>query len=383
LIESKNDWKLPLYKIFTDDEDLSQITKIVKRGTYWAMGPEIEELENAIKNYVGCEYCLTLNSGTSALHAALLAYGFGPEDEIIVPSFTFISTVNSVRFVNSNPIFADIEDETFGLDPTSTSEKISARTKAIIPMDYGGLSCKIFEIQEIANNNNLVVIEDAAEALGATIKGKKAGTVSETAIYSFCGNKVLTTGEGGAVVTNSKEIYEKIKLIRSHGRLEKTSYFDDPSASNYIALGYNWRMSSITAALGISQLTKLEKIIKMRQEIANYISSRLSKCPKIRTPSSPDGYDHIYQMYTIRLPDKTTRDKLHSHLTEKRIFSKVYFEPIHLNPFYKEKYDFRQNLLPKTEKISNEVLTLPIYPNMTSEEKVYLVSNVLDFFESN
>ncbi|TAK26787.1 MAG: DegT/DnrJ/EryC1/StrS family aminotransferase, partial [Nitrosarchaeum sp.] len=253
--ENKNiKWKLPLYKIFTDDEDLNLITKIIKRGTDWAIGPEIEEFENSLRNYVGVDYCVTLNSGTSALHATFLAYGFGKGDEIIVPSFSFISTANAVLFVEANPKFTDIEEQTFGLNAIAIADNITKKTKAIVPMDYGGLSCNILDIQKVSRENELVLIEDAAEALGSTIKGAKVGSIADSSIFSFCGNKVLTTGEGGAVVTNSKEIFEKIKLIRSHGRFEKKSaYFDDVSMPQYNQLGYNWRMSSITAGLGISQ----------------------------------------------------------------------------------------------------------------------------------
>ena len=172
-------WKIPLYKIYTDDEDLNLITKIIKRGNNWAIGPEIEEFENAVKNYVGVDYCLTLNSGTSALHAAFLAYGFGPGNEIIVPSFSFISTANSVSFVGANPVFGDIEESTLGLDPNLLSQLISQKTKAIVPMDYGGISCKINEIQEVAKNNELLLIEDSAEALGASINGKKVGSIAD------------------------------------------------------------------------------------------------------------------------------------------------------------------------------------------------------------
>ncbi|TLX95473.1 MAG: DegT/DnrJ/EryC1/StrS family aminotransferase, partial [Thaumarchaeota archaeon] len=150
-----DDWIIPLYKIYTDDEDVNLITKIIKRGTKWAIGPEIDELENMIKNFVGVDYCAVLNSGTSALHAIFLAYGLGKGDEIIVPSFSFISTANSVLFVGAQPNFADIEDATFGLDPTLISNKITSNTKAIVPMDYGGLSCKILEIQQVAKHNNL------------------------------------------------------------------------------------------------------------------------------------------------------------------------------------------------------------------------------------
>jgi len=380
--KSSENWIIPLYKIYTDDEDVNLITKIIRRGNNWALGPEIEQFEHSISNYIGCDYCATLNSGTSALHAAFLAYDIGSNDEIIVPSFSFIATSNSVLFVNAKPVFADIEVTTFGLDPNSILEKISSNTKAIVPMDYGGSSCKIFEIKKIADEKKLFLIEDAAESLGATINNKKVGSVSDSSIFSFCGNKVLTTGEGGAFVTNSKQIYEKVKLIRSHGRQNNVDYFNNPSDSKYVELGYNWRMSTITAGLGISQLAKLDKIIAKRQENAKYLSSRLSKFSQIQTPHVPHGYSHIYQMYVIRLENQEIRDKLHDFLLKKKIFSKVYFHPIHLTDFYKKKFGYKENSLPITERISQQVLTLPLYPNMENEEKQYLLESIGEFFEN-
>ena len=375
------EWKIPLYKIYTDDEDLNLITKIIKRGNKWAIGPEVEQFEDAIKNYVGCDYCLTLNSGTSALHASFLAYELGKGDEIVVPSFTFISTVNSVLFVDAKPTFAEIEEANLGLDPELIQKKISGNTKAIIPMDYGGLPCKIFEIKEQIEDTELILIEDAAEALGSSVKGTKVGSNADLSIFSFCGNKVLTTGEGGAITTNSKEIYERIKLIRSHGRIDKINYFNNPHESSFQGVGYNWRLSTITACLGITQLEKLDKIVKMRQEHANFLSERLSKHPQIQVPKASAEYTHIYQMYTIRLPNKIIRDKLHSHLLADGIFSKVYFYPIHLTDFYKNKFGTKSGMLPVTEKIADQVLTLPIYPNMTAEEKNLLIGSIDMFFE--
>ena len=375
------DWKIPMYKIYTDDEDVNLITNIIKRGNGWAMGPEIEEFESQIKKFVGCDYCITLNSGTSALHATNLAYGLGKGDEVIIPSFSFISTANSVLFVDASPVFADIEEENYGLDPNDVERKITEKTKAIIPMDYAGQSCKIFEIKDIAKENKLILIEDAAEALGSSVKGNKVGSVSDTSIFSFCGNKVLTTGEGGAVVTNSKDIYEKVKTIRSHGRMDTTSYFNNPSSSNYSMLGYNWRMSSITASLGISQLQKLDKIISMRKRNAETLSKHLSKHSEIQVPDLPEGYDHIYQMYSIRLKDKKTRNDLKKYLLNLKIFCKVYFDPIHKMQFYKNMNNTEISL-PITEKISDEILTLPLYPNMTHEEMNYLVDSIDSFFEA-
>jgi len=315
------------------------------------------------------------------LHATFLAYGLSSNDEIIVPSFSFIATANAVLFVNGIPKFADIEPDAYGLDPDSVSEKITPSTKAIVPMDYGGMSCKIFENKQVAKDNKLLLIEDAAEGLGSSINGKKIGTISDAAIFSFCGNKVLTTGEGGAVVTNSREIYEKLKLLRSHGRVDKINYFENPEESEYVGIGYNWRMSALTASLGISQIMKLDKIIKMRQDNAKYLSSRLEKYDEIEIPKPPLGYEHIYQMYTIKLRNKKIRDSLQRYLRNKKIFSKVYFEPIHLKSFYKKNFGTTEGLLPVTEELSKRVLTIPLYPNMTNEEKKYLVDSISEFLE--
>tara|TARA_Y100000590_G_scaffold173430_2_gene198312 strand:+ start:6847 stop:7986 length:1140 start_codon:yes stop_codon:yes gene_type:complete len=375
-----SDWILPLYKIYSDDEDVNLVTKIIRRGTYWAIGPEIEEFENALKNYLGVDYCVAMNSGTSALHASLLSYNIKDNDEVIVPSFSFISTANSVLFVKANPIFADIEKQNYGLDPSDIKKKISPKTKMIMPMDFGGLSCKINEIKQITDEKNLILLEDGAESLGSSVNKKKTGAISDATIFSFCGNKVITTGEGGAVATNSKEVYDKINLIRSHGRQDNSNYFNNPEVSQYVDVGFNWRMSSITAALGISQLQKLDKLIKMRQEHANYITNRISKHREIKPPFSNNEYENIFQMYTITLKDKSMRDNLHKFLLGKKIFCKIYFSPIHLTEYY-QKILVNNFSLPNTEEISNLVLTLPLFPNMTYEEKEYLITSIDEFFE--
>ena len=375
------EWKIPLYKIFTDDEDVELVNKVIKRGKYWAIGPEIEEFENALCNYVGSDYCVAVNSGTSALHAALLSYGIGRNDEVIVPSFSFISTANSILFVNAKPVFAEIEEENFGLDPNLVENKITEKTKAIMPMDYAGQSCKIFELMEITKKHDLVLIEDAAEGLGSSINGSSVGSVSDCAIFSFTGNKVMTTGEGGAVVTNSKEICEKIKLIRSHGRIDSVNYFQNPELSTYVNVGYNWRIPTMSAALGLSQLSKLPKIIKMRKDNAQYLSSHLSKHKEIQIPSPKSKSDHIYQMYSILLETKILRDGLHSFLTSNGIFSKIYFSPIQLTKFYMDKFKTHQGMLPVTENLSERILTLPMFPSMTNEEKKLIVDTIDRFFE--
>ena len=376
-----NEWKVPLYKIFTDDEDIRLVNQVISRGTQWAIGPEIEKFENEIANHIGTKYCVSYNSGTSGLHAVMQAYGIGKGDEVIVPSFSFISTANSVLFVNAKPIFSDIEEENFGLDPSLLEDHITQNTKAIMPMDYAGQSCKILEIKEIAKKHDLLLIEDAAESLGCTIGGVKVGKQADCAIFSFTGNKVMTTGEGGAVTTDSKEIYEKLKLIRSHGRIDSKNYFENPNVSDYVNVGYNWRMPTISAALGLAQLSKLDKIIKMRKSNAEFLSSYLSKYEQIEVPKAKSGSDHIFQMYTIKLKTKELRDGLHEFLIKKRVFSKIYFSPIHLTKFYIQKFNTHKGMLPITEDISERILTLPMYPNMTNEEKKLIVESVVEFLE--
>ena len=242
---------------------------------------------------------------------------------------------------------------------------------------YGNMP-EMDRILSISKEHKISVIEDAAESIGSKIKGMKVGTVADSANFSFCGNKVLTTGEGGAVITNDKTVFKKIKLIRSHGRQDSINYFDNPSQPEYIETGYNWRMSSITAALGIAQLSKLDKIIDKRREIANKIITNLAKFPEIITPKPPKDSFHIFQMFTVRLPNRKRRDELHNFLTSKKIFSKVYFEPIHKTSFYSKNNKLE---LPKTEQISGQVLTLPLYPNMTKDEIEYLINSISEFFE--
>ena len=261
-------WKIPLYKIDWDKEDVRTVTNVIKRGMDWAIGPEIEEFEQSLANYHDSKYCVVFNSGTSAGHAALLSLNLKPSSEVIVPSFTFIATANWPLMVGTKPIFSEIEEETLGMDPSYLNSIISKKTKVIMPIHYGGMPCKIIEIKKFAEQHKLTLIEDSAESIGSTIGNKKAGSFGDMSILSFAGNKVLTTGEGGAVIVNSKKIYEKLKLIRSHGRQINSNYFQTNEVPNYVSLGYNWRMSSMTAALGISQLSKLDKLISKRRKNA-------------------------------------------------------------------------------------------------------------------
>ena len=376
-------WRIPLYKIYWDEDDVERVSEVIRQGMFWAIGPNIEKFERMVAERIGKKYAVAFNSGTSALHAILLAYGIKQGDEVIVPSFTFIATANSVLFVGAEPVFADIEEDTYGLDPEDVKKKITDRTKVVMPIHYGGLPCHIRELKEIAEDYKLLLIEDAAESIGAKVDGKPVGSFGDAAMFSFCGNKVITTGEGGMIATDQRDIYEKLKLIRSHGRLEKEGYFTSIKTMDYVTLGYNWRMSNITAALGISQLKKLDKLIAMRRENAAYMSKRLSNISRVEPSNPPNGYFHVYQMYTIKVKNgKEARDGLKSYLAEKGVGTKVYFSPVHLTGFYRKRCGFRGGELPVTEELSKQVLTLPMYASLTTDEMNFIVDHVKDFMEN-
>lgn len=368
---------VPLFKIYWDDEDIQLVTKTIQKGSYWAIGPMIDEFEQRIADYIGQKYCVTFNSGTSALHALLLSCGISTGDEVIVPSFTFISTANSPIFVKAKPVFADIERTTFGLDPESVVEKITQKTRAIIPVHYGGCPCQIRELREIADDHDLLLLEDVAESMGAQINGKMVGTFGDASMFSFCQNKIIATGEGGAITTDSKEIYEKLKLMRSHGREDCANYFATSDYLEYVTLGFNFRISEITAALGVAQIKKIASIISMRQKNAQYFSNGLTQIPFIHVPEFPPEYSSVYQLFTIVVKgNRTQRDELIRQLGQHNIASKVYFYPIHLTRFYRDTYGYAPGLLPVTEDVSDAVLTLPMYPSLSHEEMDYVIDSL-------
>ncbi len=260
--------QVPLFQIFWNDDDIDRIRDVIRRGMFWTTGPDVERFERAIGDYIGVKYCTTFNSGTSALHAGLLANRIHAGDEVIVPSFTFIATANAPLMVGAKPIFADIKREDLGLDPEDVQEKITRNTRAILPVHYGGCPCSIEALREIATDHNLLLFEDAAEAFGARVRGTGVGTFGDLAMFSFCQNKIITTGEGGAIVTDSKDLDERLRLIRSHGRQEQGNYFSSTECGDYVALGFNFRMPDILACLGLSQLESVDKIIEMRRRCA-------------------------------------------------------------------------------------------------------------------
>ncbi len=371
---------IPFFKNCRDAREVELVTKVIERGMYWANGPEIATFEQTLADFSGRRYALAFNTGTAALHAVLEIIGVR-DHEVIVPSYTFIATANAVLMAGGKPIFADIERDTFGLNPHDVATKITPRTKALMPVHYGGCACRITELHEIAEAHGLALIEDAAESLGARHQGAMVGTFGVAAMFSFTPTKVISTGEGGALVTDSHELYEKLKLFRSHGRAESEDYFSSTAHMDYITMGYNYRMPTICAALGLAQMEKLDRITEARRRIAARYDRRLGALEGLRIPKVPADCHHIYQMYALLVEEgRQARGDLQAHLKRKGITAKVYFEPVHRTEFYRQKLGYHDHL-PVTEAMAERTLSLPVFPDLGEEDQEYIIDCIEDYVE--
>jgi dTDP-4-amino-4,6-dideoxygalactose transaminase len=344
---------IPIAKPQLDEAEIEAVSDVLRSGII-AEGPRVAEFEQAFAEYTGTEYAVAVNSGTAALHAALLAHGIGKGDEVITSSFSFIATANSVLFTGARPVFADIRPDSFNLDPHLVEEKITPATKAIMPVHLYGHPADMEAMDEIAEDHDLVLIEDACQAHGAAYKGKKAGSFG-TGAFSFYPTKNMTTSEGGIITTNSKETAEKARMIRAHG--SKQRYLHE-------MLGYNLRMTDISAAIGMVQLKRLPDYIEARQRNAKMLNEGLKSVDGIECPVVRKNCGHVFHQYTIRTRN---RDQLADHLKEKGIGSGIYYPiPIHRQPYYKE-LGYNDTLM-VTEKASREVLSLPVHPGVTRDD---------------
>lgn len=357
---------IPLFKIHWDEKDIQSVTDALERGMNWADGPKIPEFEKKITEHIGSKYAITFNSGTSALHGIMIALDIKEGDEVIVPGFSFIATANAPLFVGAKPVFADIDEVTYGLDIEDVRNKITNKTKAIIPMHYGGVVCgDIEKLRELCKEKKIYLIEDAAESFGASLNNQKAGTFGIAGMFSFCQTKVFTTGEGGCVVTDSEEIANKLELLRNHSRRDK-----------FGNLGYGWRIPDCLAALGISQLKKVDEVIKTRREKADYYRKELKGVGDVFTPDFSEEMFHVYQEFHIRTP---RRDELKQYLTERGVGTRISFPPIYKTKYYSETLGYDVSL-PVTERITSETLTLPLYPDLSLEEQGYVINSIKEFF---
>ncbi len=378
--------KYPLFDIDWNEKDIQSISKVIRRGNYWTMGKEIAEFEKKITDYLGVNYVVLFNSGTSALFSILKIIDIMCRD-VIIPSFSFISTANSVVLAGGVPVFCDIEKETMGLDADKVIELIDNHTRAILPMHYGGKVCRDIEkLEDIAREYNLYLIEDNAESFGAILNDRFAGTFGDASILSFCQNKIITTGEGGAVYTNNKIFYNKLLLMRSHGRVKNSNvdYFSNINESDYIDIGHNFRMSSISASLGSSQMNRIEKMIYKRRKIGKFYNDQLSKISQIRIFPELENQRSVYQLYSFLLKEGNRND-LQEFLLKNGILSKVYFSPIHMKKYYKKIHSDYLNIsfhngLKNTEEISKKILSIPFSVNFTEKDILFIVNKIKEFY---
>lgn len=352
---------IPIAKPNIGEEEKKAVLDVLSSGML-AQGKKVAEFEGKFASYVGARYGVATSNGTTALHCMLLAAGIGPGDEVITSPFTFIASANSILYCGAKAVFVDIDEESYNIDPLLIEEKITDKTKAIMPVDLFGNPCDIHKILDVAKKNNLIVLQDSAQAHGAQVLGKKIGSFCTTS-FSFYPTKNMTTGEGGIITTNDEQINNKARMLRDHG--SKTKYYHD-------ILGYNYRMTDICAAIGLEQLKKLEDFNNKRIENANYMTKKLSANNLVVTPRVRQGTRHVFHQYTIRVPD---RDKVISALLDKKIGHFVYYPvPVNEQKVYQEQGYISDT--PVASKVAKEVLSIPIHP-LVSFEDIDKISGVI------
>ena len=353
---------IPIAKPIIADDEIDEVVKVLRSG-FIAQGPKVAEFEEKFAEYLGVKHAVAVSSGTTALHLALLAAGIGPNDEVITTPFTFAATGNSVLYVGAKPVFIDIDNKTYNLNPENIENVITDKTKAVMPVHLYGQPAEMDSINQIAEDHDLIVIEDAAQAHGAVYKGKKAGSLGDMGCFSFYPTKNMTTSEGGIVTTDNEEMAEKARVLRSHGESERYTH---------VVLGYNFRMTDIAAAIGIVQLKKLDKFNKKRIENATYLTERIDKINGITAPFVGDDVKHVYHQYTVRV-GKSRRNELMEVLNSRSIGTGIHYpKPIYEQKLYKE-LGFSASC-PEADAASSEVLSLPVHPSLEKNDLEKIVS---------
>lgn len=341
------------------DEEKQAVLEVLESGQL-VQAEKVGAFEEAFAAYCGTKHAIATSSGTTALQTAILAHGIGPGDEVITTPFTFIASANAILFAGARPVFVDIDERTYNINPSCIEAAITPRTKAILPVHLFGNPCDMEAIMDIATRHGLVVIEDACQAHGAMVKGRKVGSFG-TGCFSFYPTKNITTAEGGMITTDDDEVADRARLIRNHGQRER--YYHE-------MIGYNFRMTEIQAAIGLVQLGKLEHFIATRRANAAYLTQRLKG---VIIPVEAPGCRHVYHQYTVRVPDG--RDQLANHLRAKGIATGVYYPlPVHKQCAY-QRLGYG-DYLPVAEAVSREVLALPVHPALTCEELDRIVEGV-------
>ena len=364
-----------------DKSDIASVARVLK-GDWITQGPAVEQFEQAIARYCKVKYAVAFSSGTAALHAAYAAAGIGPGDEVITTPMTFAATANAIVYCGGKPVFADIQEDTLNINPEEIKKKITKRTKALAPVDFAGHPAELDSIKKIAREHNLFVIEDAAHALGSEYNGKKVGSFSDMTIFSFHPVKAITTGEGGMIVTERKDFYERLMAFRNHGIIKKPG--KGPWYYEIQTPGYNFRLTDMQCALGLSQFKKLDKFVQRRREIVRQYNQAFRNVPGLMLPIEKAYAKSAYHLYPIRLRLellKTGRRKIFEALREKGLGVQVHYIPLHLHPFYKKTFGYKKGDFPNAERYYERTISIPLFPGMTHAQARYVIKTIRTILE--
>lgn len=359
------------------EEDIQAVTDVL-RSDYLTTGPAVDAFEKKVAAYTGAKYAVAVSNGTAALHIACLAAGIGAGDEVITTPITFAASANCVLYCGGRPVFADIDPDTYNIDPADIERKITPKTKAIIPVHFTGQPCEMEEIHRIAREHGLAVIEDAAHALGAEYKGQKIGSLpSDMVTFSFHPVKPITTGEGGMVVTNDARLYERLKLFRSHGITREEGLMEKNEGGWYyeqLELGFNYRMTDIQAALGSSQLKKLDAFIQRRSCLAERYTEAFAQSPGLACPAQLPYVKSGWHLYVLQLLGQG-RGKVFARLRGEGIGVNVHYIPVYRHPYY-QKHGYQGVFCPNAEHLYENIISLPLYPGLTEEQQDIVIEKV-------
>lgn len=361
--------KIPVYQPSLIGKEKEYVMDCIDSSWISSKGEYVGKFEKAFAKYVGTDYATSVSNGTVALHLALLSLGIGPGDEVIVPAFTYIASVNVITFVGAVPVFVDSVRDTWQMDPQDIRKKITDKTKAVIAVHLYGHPCEMDAICEICKEKNLFLIEDCAEAIGSMYKGKMVGTFGDMACFSFFGNKTMTTGEGGMILTSDKTLVERAARIKDQGLAKDREYWHD-------IIGYNFRMTNIQAAIGYAQLENVENFIERKMQIGQMYRDMLNGLP-LSTLEPVGDVRHTYWMCSVLLEDIEEREPLRTYMAERGIETRPTFYPIHTMPMYSERFQRH----PVAEFIGWRGINLPSYPGLSDEQVKYICNTIREYFE--
>lgn len=361
---------IPISKPLIENEEINGVVEVLKSGML-AQGKKTKEFEEMFAEYCGVKHAIAFSSGTAAIHAGVRALGVEDGDEVITVPFTFVATANPILMERGKVVFVDIKEDDFCIDPGKVAERITDKTKAIIPVDLYGQAYDYEAIKELIEDKGITILEDACQAVGAKRNGKMTGSLGDVGAFSLYATKNITTGEGGMLTTDDDEIARKAKMCRHHGQDEAVRY-------EYLELGYNYRMTDIAAAIGIAQMNKIDRIIEARVRNAELLNEGLSEVKGIITPKVSKGNTHVYHQYTIRITEEYghTRDELIEYLKEREIGCGIYYpKPLHMHKHFMS-MGYKEGDFPVSEKLSKQVLSLPVNPFVTKEDVEYIIDEI-------